>query len=84
MKFKKKKMKRRIGNRQRNTVRYQMSKEDIIDYKNIDLLQKFLNDRGKITPRRITGVSAAEQRQITISVKRARFLALLNLRQRGA
>ena len=63
--------------RQRNTVRFQIPREGNIDYKNVSLLQKFLNDRGKIVPRRISGISAKEQRQLTTAVKRARFLALL-------
>ena len=48
-----------------------------IDYKDIDLLQKFVTDRGKILPRRITGVSAKHQRLLTQSIKRARHMALL-------
>jgi small subunit ribosomal protein S18 len=48
-----------------------------IDYKNFSLLQKFLNERGKIIPRRISGVTAKEQRQLVVAIKRARHLALL-------
>ncbi len=61
----------------RMTARFQVPKGTIFDYKNFQLLQKFLNDRGKIISRRITGVSAKQQRQLTTAVKRARFLALL-------
>ena len=64
--------------RPRMTTRFQIPKGTIFDYKNFQLLQKFLNDRGKIISRRITGVSAKQQRQLTVAVKRARFLALLD------
>ncbi|MBI5149390.1 MAG: 30S ribosomal protein S18 [Candidatus Omnitrophica bacterium] len=58
-------------------VRYQLPKDAVIDYKNISLLQKYLNDRGKIVPRRITGISSKEQRQLVSAIKKARFLSLL-------
>ena len=48
-----------------------------IDYKDIDTLSKFITERGKILPRRITGVSANHQRKLTAAVKRARHVALL-------
>lgn len=48
-----------------------------IDYKNIPLLQKYLTERGRIVSRRISGVTAKQQRQLTTSIKRARFLGLL-------
>jgi small subunit ribosomal protein S18 len=48
-----------------------------IDYKDVDLLRRFITERGKILPRRITGLTAKQQRQLTQSVKRARILALL-------
>jgi small subunit ribosomal protein S18 len=48
-----------------------------IDYKDIDTLKRFITDRGKILPRRITGVSARFQRLINIAVKRARYIGLL-------
>ena len=71
------KNKRRFNNRQKNTARFQLPKDADIDYKNFTLLQKYLNDRGRIIPRRISEVSAKEQRQLSISIKRARQLALL-------
>lgn len=49
----------------------------VIDYKNPALLKYFLTDRGKIVPSRISSVTAAQQRQITKAIKRARTLALL-------
>ena len=73
----KNKGKRRFNNRQRNTARFQLPKDADIDYKNFTLLQKYLNDRGKIVPRRISDISSKNQRQLAISIKRARYLALL-------
>ncbi len=48
-----------------------------IDYKNVDLLKKFVTERGKILPRRITGVSARYQKILCKAIKRARMMALL-------
>lgn len=48
-----------------------------IDYKDLDTLRQFISERGKILPRRITGVSAYYQRQLAQAVKRARHMALL-------
>ena len=48
-----------------------------IDYKDIDLLRKFITERGKILPRRITGLTAKQQRDLTLAIKRARIVALL-------
>lgn len=50
---------------------------DYVDYKDVDLLKRFLNEQGKLLPRRVTGVPANIQRQVTRAVKRARHLALL-------
>jgi small subunit ribosomal protein S18 len=50
---------------------------DPIDYKDVDLLRKFITERGKILPRRITGLTAKQQRDLTQAIKRARILALL-------
>lgn len=58
-------------------VRYQLPGDADINYKNIALLQKYLNDRGKIVPRRISGVSANAQRKLVDAIKKARFLSLL-------
>jgi small subunit ribosomal protein S18 len=48
-----------------------------IDYKDIGLLKDFINENGRIIPARITGTKARYQRQLSVAVKRARFLALL-------
>jgi small subunit ribosomal protein S18 len=49
----------------------------VIDYKFPDSLKRFITDRGKIIPRRISGATASQQREIALAVKRARYLALL-------
>lgn len=49
----------------------------IVDYKDIDLLRKFINDQGKIMSRRSTGLNAKQQKKVTKSIKRARILSLL-------
>ena len=51
--------------------------DEPIDYKDVDLLRKFITERGKILPRRITGLTAKQQRDLTSAIKRARTLALL-------
>jgi|SRR5579862_2324508 small subunit ribosomal protein S18 len=48
-----------------------------IDYKDVKLLQRFVSERGKIVPSRITAVSAKKQRELSQAIKRARFLGLL-------
>ena len=49
----------------------------VIDYKNVNLLKKYLSENGKILPSRITSVSQKKQRELTLSIKRARNLALI-------
>jgi small subunit ribosomal protein S18 len=48
-----------------------------IDFKDVKILSRFINEQGKILPSRITGISAKMQRQLTVAIKRARHLALL-------
>lgn len=50
---------------------------EYIDYKNAKLLQKFITDQGKIIPRRITGLSAKQHREVVRAVKKARQIAIL-------
>lgn len=52
-------------------------KINMIDYKDVALLKRFISERGKILPRRITGTSAKAQRKLTMAIKRARTVALL-------
>jgi small subunit ribosomal protein S18 len=51
--------------------------EAAIDYKDIELLRKFITERGKILPRRITGLTSKQQHALTKAIKQARILALL-------
>ena len=53
------------------------NKDLVLDYKNADVMKKFINDKGKILPRRATGACAKHQRDITLEVKRARHIAVL-------
>ncbi|MGD8698734.1 MAG: 30S ribosomal protein S18 [Gemmatimonadales bacterium] len=53
------------------------AKLDTVDYKDEQLLSRFVTDRGKIVPSRITGTCASHQRQLTRAIKRSRYLALL-------
>lgn len=53
------------------------NKDLVLDYKNADQLRKFINEKGKILPRRATGACAKHQRDITLAVKRARHIAVL-------
>ena len=57
--------------------RFKKNKIKFIDYKDAEFLKKFLNEQGKILPRRITGTSLKYQRKVAKAVKRARHLALL-------
>lgn len=50
---------------------------EYIDYKDTETLKQYLNEQGKMLPRRISGVSAKFQRQLTVAIKRARHMALL-------
>jgi len=50
---------------------------DTLDYKDVELLNKFLTEQGKILPRRVTGLTTKQQTRLTKAVKRARILALL-------
>ncbi len=68
---------RRLFFRRRKTCPFSSSNAPTIDYKDIRLLQRFVSERGKIMPSRITAVSAKKQRELTKAIKRARNLALL-------
>ncbi len=68
----------RRGGRKRKKVCYFTSNNIThIDYKDVDLLRKFISERGKILPRRVTGTSAKWQRKLTVAIKRARIMGLL-------
>jgi small subunit ribosomal protein S18 len=63
--------------RRRKTCFITANKLQEVDYKDVDLLKKFITETGKLVPSRITGTLAKPQRQVTRAVKLARFLALL-------
>jgi small subunit ribosomal protein S18 len=63
--------------RRRKTSPFASEDSPRIDYKDIKLLQRFVSERGKIVPRRITAVTAKEQRDLAQAIRRARLLALL-------
>jgi small subunit ribosomal protein S18 len=70
MAFKKVKTKRKVCYFTKNNVKY-------IDYKDVELLKKFIAPNGRIAPRRVTGTCAKYQRELAKAIKRARFMALL-------
>ena len=63
--------------RRRKFCHFTAEKIEWVDYKAIDILKDFINENGRIIPARITGTSAGYQRQLSVAVKRARFLALM-------
>ena len=65
---------RRGGRRRRKVAANHI---EYIDYKDTNLLDRFISERGKILPRRVTGTSAKNQRKLTIAIKRARIMGLL-------
>lgn len=68
---------RRGGRRRRKVDFIAANHIDYIDYKDVDLLKRFVSERGKILPRRVTGTSAKNQRKLTVAIKRARVMGLL-------
>jgi small subunit ribosomal protein S18 len=69
---------RRGGRNKRKKVCYfTVNKITHVDYKELDLLRKFISERGKILPRRVTGTKAKYQRMLTVAIKRSRQMALL-------
>ena len=70
-------MKRRGPIRRRKKVCVFCGKESEIDYKDVNKLKRYISERGKILPRRITGNCAKHQRALTVAIKRARHLALM-------
>ena len=67
--------KQRVG--YKKVCYFTKNKISYIDYKDVELLKKFISANGKITPRRVTGTSAKYQRMLTTAIKRARQMALL-------
>ena len=70
MAFKKQKPRKKVCYFTKNHITY-------IDYKDVELLKRFVSSNGKIIPRRVTGTSAKYQRMLAVAIKRAREMALL-------
>ncbi len=70
-------MKRDRGRRKKKICSFCVDKIAVIDYKDAPRLKKYVTERGKILPRRITGNCAHHQRMLTVSIKRSRNMALL-------
>ena len=68
---------RRPFYRRRKTCPFSSDASPKIDYKDVKLLQRYVSERGKIVPSRITAVSGKKQRELATAIKRARFLGLL-------
>ncbi len=65
------------GRRKKRVCAFCADKNNTIDYKDVNKLKKYVSERGKILPRRITGNCAKHQRVLTVAIKRARHIALL-------
>ena len=70
-------MKRRPIRRRKKVCVFCSDKSNIIDYKDVNKLKRYVSERGKILPRRITGNCAKHQRALTVAIKRARHIALM-------
>jgi len=70
-------MKRRPMRKRKKVCAFCAEKNAVIDYKDTNKLRKYISERGKILPRRITGTCAKHQRALTVAVKRARHVALI-------
>lgn len=70
-------MKRRGGMRRRKKVCVFCGKDNKIEYKDTNKLKRYISERGKILPRRITGNCAKHQRALTVAIKRARHIAIM-------
>jgi small subunit ribosomal protein S18 len=63
--------------RKRKRLVHKFGDDDVVDYKDVQLLRKFMSDRGKIRARRVTGLSPSRQREVAIAIKNAREMGLL-------
>lgn len=69
--------KKRGGMRKKKVCQFCADKAEDIDYKDVEKLKKYISERGKILPKRLTGTCAIHQRAVTKAIKRARIVALL-------
>ena len=70
-------MRKRGGRRRKKVYTRSRVKNAVIDYKDVNKLKRYVSERGKILPRRITGNCAKHQRALTVAIKRARHIALM-------
>jgi small subunit ribosomal protein S18 len=63
--------------RKKKRVVYKFKEDDVVDYKDVALLRKFMSDRGKIRSSRVTGLKPKRQREVAMAIKNAREMALL-------
>lgn len=70
-------MRRGTSRRRPKFCYYCVEKQEQVDYKDVEKLRKYISERGKIIPRRVTGNCAKHQRLLTEAIKRARYMALL-------
>lgn len=70
-------MRRRGPRRRKKVCAFCADANKALDYKDVNMLKKFVSERGKILPRRITGNCAKHQRALTVAIKRARHIALM-------
>ena len=68
---------RRGGMRRKKVCQFCADKTEVIEFKDVEKLKKYVTERGKILPKRITGTCAIHQRAVTTAIKRARIVALL-------
>ena len=65
------------GMRRKKVCQFCADNAEAMDYKDVDKLKKYITERGKILPKRVTGTCAKHQRELTVAIKRARIMALL-------
>ncbi|MDE1548322.1 30S ribosomal protein S18 [Jeotgalibaca caeni] len=68
---------RRGGRKRKKVCHFCANHIDHVDYKDTDLLKRYVSEKGKILPRRVTGTCAKHQRPLTMSIKRSRIMALM-------
>lgn len=73
----KKKRRRPEMNPKKKRIVHTFKESDVVDYKDVVLLRKFMSDRGKIRSRRVTGLSPRRQKEVSMAIKNAREMALL-------
>ena len=66
-----------VNPRKKKRIVHKLKEDDVVDYKDVALLRKFMSDRGKIRSRRVTGLTPKRQREVSLAIKNAREMALL-------